>query len=230
MSFSSQPIFDSIQEGPSIQFDFPYTAGGSVIPGNFDFDRQHRVQRLPLRHGNTGLRPRAADMGHDASRLRQPRICRLSQEKSRRRRLRPSLIGLSLIGSSLIGSRRFQRQEHLRKSPAFSPGATSQPWRSRKAAKGALTPTPRRHARSGRPSRNRPRAAQAGPACRACSARRLPSTARLSPRSIGPPRGRPSSDGLWTAAARSAISGSSLGTADAVDARGYKSGHGNKTE
>ncbi len=36
VSFSSQPIFDSIQEGPSIQFDFPYTAGGSVIPGNFD--------------------------------------------------------------------------------------------------------------------------------------------------------------------------------------------------
>jgi hypothetical protein len=36
VSFSSQPIFDSIQVGPSIQFDFPYTAGGSVIPGNFD--------------------------------------------------------------------------------------------------------------------------------------------------------------------------------------------------
>lgn len=36
VSFSSPPIFDSIQVGPSIQFDFPYTAGGSVIPGNFD--------------------------------------------------------------------------------------------------------------------------------------------------------------------------------------------------
>jgi hypothetical protein len=35
VSFSSGPIFDSIQVGPSIQFDFP-TAGGSVIPGNFD--------------------------------------------------------------------------------------------------------------------------------------------------------------------------------------------------
>ncbi|MDR3468976.1 MAG: PEP-CTERM sorting domain-containing protein [Xanthobacteraceae bacterium] len=36
VSFSSGPVFDSIQEGPSIQFDFPYTSGGSVIPGNFD--------------------------------------------------------------------------------------------------------------------------------------------------------------------------------------------------
>ena len=36
VSFSSQPIFDLIQMGPSITFDFPYTAGGSVIPGNFD--------------------------------------------------------------------------------------------------------------------------------------------------------------------------------------------------
>jgi hypothetical protein len=36
VSFSSGPLFDSIQMGPSIQFDFPYTAGGAVIPGNFD--------------------------------------------------------------------------------------------------------------------------------------------------------------------------------------------------
>ena len=120
VSFSSQPIFDSIQMGPSITFDFPYTAGGSVIPGNFDFDRQHRVQRLPLRHGDAGRRPRARDMGHDASRLRQPRVCGLSQEKRPRRRPRPSL-----IGSSLIGSRRFRRPERLRKGPAFSPGSNA---------------------------------------------------------------------------------------------------------
>ncbi len=36
VSFSSPPIFDATQIGPSIQFDFPYPTGGSVIPGNFD--------------------------------------------------------------------------------------------------------------------------------------------------------------------------------------------------
>lgn len=35
VSFASPPIIDSIQEGPSFQFDFPL-AGGAVIPGNFD--------------------------------------------------------------------------------------------------------------------------------------------------------------------------------------------------
>jgi hypothetical protein len=34
--FQSPPVIDSIQLGPSFQFDFPYPAGGSVIPGNFD--------------------------------------------------------------------------------------------------------------------------------------------------------------------------------------------------
>lgn len=36
VSFASGPVIDSLQLGPSIQFDFPYTAGGSVLPGNFD--------------------------------------------------------------------------------------------------------------------------------------------------------------------------------------------------
>jgi hypothetical protein len=36
VSFSSGPIIDSIQEGPSIQFDFPDITGGAVLPGNFD--------------------------------------------------------------------------------------------------------------------------------------------------------------------------------------------------
>jgi hypothetical protein len=34
--FNSPPIIDSIQEGPSIVFDFPVLTGGNVIPGNFD--------------------------------------------------------------------------------------------------------------------------------------------------------------------------------------------------
>jgi hypothetical protein len=36
VTFSSPPVVDSIQEGPWIQFDFPFPVGGSIIPGNFD--------------------------------------------------------------------------------------------------------------------------------------------------------------------------------------------------
>jgi hypothetical protein len=36
VDFSSPPVIDTIQEGPSLQFDFPYPSGGPIIPGNFD--------------------------------------------------------------------------------------------------------------------------------------------------------------------------------------------------
>lgn len=36
LTFTSPPVIDSIQSGPSIAFDFPFTAGGNVVPGNFD--------------------------------------------------------------------------------------------------------------------------------------------------------------------------------------------------
>ena len=82
VSFSSPPIFDSIQEGPSITFDFPYTAGGSVIPGNFDSQASTGFQRLSLRHGAAGCRdrgPRAVNLGDDAGWVRRSRLCRISR-------------------------------------------------------------------------------------------------------------------------------------------------------